>query len=101
MDLHDEPVVEAHRRHFRQHLRAEEFGVGVGDFAGRNTSEQRGRFARREVGGRGAGVAVIARCRAMGLEEAAALTMGGEVAGPGSGAESRGCLDYSRGQASV
>ena len=35
MDLHDQAVVDAHRRHFGQHLGAEQFGVGGGELAAR------------------------------------------------------------------
>src|SRR3546814_2120493 len=41
VDLHDEPVVEAHPRHHGQHMRAKQLGVGRADFVAGDAREQR------------------------------------------------------------
>ena len=72
MDLHHEPVVEAHARHLGQHLRAEEFGILRRRRARRARAGTGPRLRAAEVGGARAGMAVVGRRRAHAPEELAA-----------------------------
>ncbi len=83
MDLHHQSVVQAHRRHFGQHLRPEEFGVRFRRGAGYHAGEQRPRIGGRKICGRGARMSVVGRRGAVRLEKVTALVMRGEIAGPG------------------
>ena len=80
MDLHDEPVLEAHARHFGQHLRAEHLGVGRRGAAAADAAVERGRFALWQVGGARGRVAVVGRGAADRLEIGAAPGERGEIA---------------------
>jgi hypothetical protein len=59
VDLHHEPVVEAHARHLGQHLRAEQFGILRRHALAEHATEQVLCFTLREVGRARAGMAVI------------------------------------------
>ena len=82
MDLHHQPVVEAHLRHLGQHLGAEgAVRIGVA-LAGANAVEERLRFAVRQIGCLGSRMAVIGRGCAERLEIVAACAVGCEIARP-------------------
>ena len=83
MDLHDQPVIDTHRRHFCEHLRAEKFGIRAASRSRLYAVEQRLCFCGRKIGGRGGRVAVIARGRPHFGEKAAPLAMRGKIARPG------------------
>ena len=89
MDLHHEPVVEAHARHLGQHLRAEEFGILRRHALVEHAPEQFLGFARREVGGARAGMAVVGRRRAHAPEEVPAASVSREIAVPRLGVLAR------------
>ncbi len=79
VNLHHQPVGEAHPRHFRQHLRPEGLGVGERGRAGPHAAIERGRVFGREVGGLRGRVAVVGRGAADRLEIGAARRERGEV----------------------
>ena len=85
MDLQDEPVIEAHPRHLRQHLTAEQLMILSRPLARDHLVEQRLGLGRIEVGGKGGGVAMVRRGRPDRLEVFAALAVGGEIALPVTG----------------
>ena len=82
VDLHDHPVVEAHRRHLGQHLRAEQLGVLGRPGAADDTAKQRFGLDERQVGCARGRVTMIGRRRAGFAEERAALAVGREIARP-------------------
>ena len=73
MDLHHEPVLEAHARHLGQHLRAEQLGVGRRSRRRATRSKSAAASAREQVGGLRRRVAVVGGRRADRLEEGAPL----------------------------
>lgn len=89
VDLHDEPVDDAHARHLGQHLRAEEFGVRLVRRAGLDAVEERGGGGRLEIGGR-RGRMAVGRGRPAHLDEVApAIDERFEITRPGRGVASR------------
>ena len=68
MDLQDEPVFETHRRHFREHLRAEELGVLRRDVAAAHSLIERRRLAPGEIRRARRRMSVIGRSAADRLE---------------------------------
>src|SRR6202022_3682292 len=82
MDLHHQPVLEAHVRHLGQHLPAKCFG-----FRGRGLTfeclrKQRFAFRVTEIRSLRGWMAVVGRRRAHGLEECAPVAMCGKIAAP-------------------
>ena len=83
MQLHDQPVFQAHARHLDEHRRAKQLGVGLREIPGRHACEQPLGFAARQVGSRSARMTVIGRGRAGLGEHRAALAMRLQIAAPG------------------
>ena len=85
MDLHDEPILDAHLRHLGEHLRAKQLAIlGTGAVRA-DPLVERLCFVGTEIGGEGGGVAVVGRRCAHRLEIGAALTMAVEIAAPAGG----------------
>ena len=63
MDLHHQPVIEAHARHLGQHLAAEQVGLGR-HLPLATLAEQRLGLGLREIGGARGRMAVVGRGRA-------------------------------------
>ena len=82
MDLHHQAIVHAHRRHFGEHLRAEQFGIGGGGTPVLHTIEQGRRIGIGQIGSGCAGMAVIGRGRPHCGEVFAPLAVRGEIARP-------------------
>ncbi len=82
MKLHDQAVVEAHRRHLRQHLAAEEVRLFRREVAGDDLVEERRGVGARKVCGLRRGMPVVGRGRALRLEEVAPLPVRLEIAAP-------------------
>ncbi len=59
VDLHHQPVVQAHAGHLGQHLGAEQLGLGRGDVPLQQVLEQGLGLDGRQVGGGGGGMAVV------------------------------------------
>lgn len=83
MDLHDQPVVEAHPRHFCEHLRSKEVSLGRGGLAIADARQKLFGRVGGEIGGIGRRMTMVGRRRAMLLEEGAPRPMGCEIARPG------------------
>ena len=82
MNLQHELVVEAHARHFGEHLAAEQVRVARVGRALRDAHEQRLGIGRTQVRGARRGMTVIGGSGAHHREERAALAMRGEIAAP-------------------
>ncbi len=82
MDLHHQPVVEAHAGHLGQHLCAEQLGLGGGEHPAHDPVVQGLGIPAGEVGGGGGRAAVVGGRGAGAGEHGAALAVGGQVAVP-------------------
>ena len=83
MDLHDEPVVEAHPRHLGQHLAAKGLRFVGRKIAAQDVVEQRRRVVIREVRRARRRVPVIGGGRTEALEVVPALAVRFQIAAPG------------------
>ncbi len=82
VDLHHQAIVHAHRRHFGEHLRAKQFGIGGGGAPVLHALEQGRRIGIGQIGSCRGGVAVIGRGRPHRSEVFAPLAVRGEIARP-------------------
>ena len=81
MQLHHHAVLDRHARHLHQHMAAEQLRLPRTNRAARHLGIERLGLFRRQIGGEGAWVAMIGRCRARGAEIGAALLMRAQIAG--------------------
>ncbi len=99
VDLHDQAVFEAHRRHLGQHLPAEEVGLFAVQPSLDSSVEQVLALVRVEVGGRCCRVPMVGGSGTVTAEDLPPVPQGGQVlvpAGRISACQSAECLDVGR-----
>jgi len=82
MNLHDQPIFQAHLRHLRQHLGTEEFLLPRIGVAGQHPAKELRCLGRGQVGGLRSGMPVVGCRAAERAETRACLAQGVQVAWP-------------------